>query len=167
MGPGPAAGGRRSSSARSKPQDVPISGAKFGIGLVSAAIATVLKHRPARQSAAADALICTIDPLSFTLRTATGIRHAATGCSGFSDATDSPAASLALRMTAPGRPHATSEKFIQWRQWPASAVSGPAYARHPGNVAVGFAADIVLEADVVALRVDEAGLPIARIVFGS
>jgi hypothetical protein len=39
-----------------------------------------------------------------------------------------------------------------------------AHARHAGQVAMGFAADIVFEAHVVAQGVDEASLPITRVV---
>src|SRR6266567_6144720 len=40
------------------------------------------------------------------------------------------------------------------------------HACHRGNVAMRFAADIVFDPHVIALSVDEARLPIARVVIG-
>src|SRR5438132_5321128 len=44
--------------------------------------------------------------------------------------------------------------------------SWTANACHRGNVAMRFAADIVFDPHVIALSVDEARLPIARVVIG-
>src|SRR5580693_8503329 len=46
------------------------------------------------------------------------------------------------------------------------AASGPAHARHSGDVAVGFAADVIFKPQVVAQGVDKARLPILRVIFG-
>src|SRR5215831_12181896 len=48
---------------------------------------------------------------------------------------------------------------------PTSPSLRPADTRHHGNVAMGLAANIVFEADVIAQSVDEARLPIAGVML--
>ncbi len=55
--------------------------------------------------------------------------------------------------------------FATRRPQPVNPASWSANARHRSQVAMGFTADVVFEADVIAQRVDEAGLQITAVIL--